>query len=297
MKTATANNPSKWSLPKGRLLLRALRNEPWQEYLVYLPVAERAEPRILLAVHGINRNAIEQAKSFAEICERQNVVLVVPVFEPDLHSDYQRLGRQGRGVRADLALNRCLDEVALLTGADVSQFAMFGFSGGAQFVHRYAMAHPHRVKHAVLAAAGWYTFPDNTQRFPYGIRTTKRLPRVNFDPEQFLHIGFDVIVGEDDTGTTNVRRTERTIRQQGTTRVERAERWVAAMKAATVAFGLEPNVSLTKVSNADHSFEKLCAEGGLVDKVEQIFTSQAGASTNAGTITDSAETQEVAARG
>jgi pimeloyl-ACP methyl ester carboxylesterase len=35
-----------------------------------------------------------------------------------------------------------------------------GHSGGAQFVQRYALAHPERVAASVLSSAGWYTFPN-----------------------------------------------------------------------------------------------------------------------------------------
>ena len=43
------------------------------------------------------------------------------------------------------------------TGIDTRRINLFGFSGGAQFAHRYAMAHPGSVNALVLTAPGWFT--------------------------------------------------------------------------------------------------------------------------------------------
>ena len=255
-----------WSLPRGKILRRVLRDDPEQEYLVYIPKSGGTGAPLLVSVHGISRNAHAQAIMFAPYCERFGVVLVAPRFTPDQHKDYQRLGRKGRGLRSDIVLDNCLSEIALLTGADATRFSIFGYSGGAQFAHRYVMAHPHRVIKATIAAAGWYTLPDHRQRFPYGIRPTRNLRDVNFNPEEFLHIPIDVLVGTRDTGTHNLRSTERA-NQQGKNRIERARNWVAAMRQAAVIYGVEPAVTFTEVPDVDHSFGNFCRHGALVRRV------------------------------
>jgi pimeloyl-ACP methyl ester carboxylesterase len=260
----------RWSLPRGRIVLRTLRGDPLQQYLVFVPRTGAAEAPVLVSVHGISRNAHDQARVFASTCDERGVVLLVPIFTPERHRDYQRLGRRGRGERTDLVLNECLAEVALLTGAATAQIGLFGFSGGAQFAHRYLMAHPERVARAVFAAAGWYTFPDDQQRFPYGIRPARSLRGVTFNPEKFLRVPIEVLIGERDVDMTNLRRTERTNRQQGQTRLERARNWVAAMRAASNVFGIGSQIELTVVPDVDHSFDRFCRDGALVDRV---FTS------------------------
>jgi pimeloyl-ACP methyl ester carboxylesterase len=270
-KVVLLNGRPRWSLPRGRVLLRALRNAPTQEYLVMIPSSGAVDAPVLVSVHGISRNASEQARVLAAGCEEHGIVLVVPIFTSEQHKDYQRLGRRGRGARADFLLNRCLEEVALLSGVDVTQFRLFGFSGGAQFAHRYAMAHPHRVARAVFAAAGWYTFPDHTQRFPYGIRAIVSLPDVNFNPEKFLRIPIHVLVGARDVGGTNLRRTKRVDAQQGKTRLERARRWTEAMRDAGKAYGIDPDITFTEVSGTDHSFTTFCRRGALVERMFQAL--------------------------
>ena len=53
-------------------------------------------------------------------------ILVAPLFAAEQHPDYQRLGRVGRGKRADIALNLIVAEVAAITGASAERFCIFG---------------------------------------------------------------------------------------------------------------------------------------------------------------------------
>lgn len=273
----TGKSPSRWTLPRGRILLRALRSDPTQEYLVYVPHSAAPGAPVLVAVHGISRNVHEQTVVFSPLCEEHGAVLVAPVFTEDQHRDYQRLGRRHRAHhRVDLLLHRFLAEAGTLSGADVAQILLFGFSAGAQFAHRYAMAHPDRVARAVVAASGWYTFPDHGRKYPYGIRPGRSLEAVQFNPERFLRVPVEVVVGGSDIGASNLRRSERLDAQQGANRVERARNWVAAMRDAAAAYGLKPNVSLTEVPDIDHSFTVFCERGGLVELVgRSLFGSHA----------------------
>ncbi len=256
---------------KKRLLRRILQADPGQEYLLYTPSSAGAEPPLVVSVHGISRNVHEHARLLSAYCEMYGAVLVVPFFSEEQHPDYQRLGRVGRGKRADLALNMIVAEVAQATGASAEQFYLFGFSGGAQFAHRYAMAHPHRVASAVFAAAGWYTMPNSNRRFPHGTRPSKKLPGLMFDAEEFLCVPMTVMVGADDTGSGGLRRAERLDREQGTNRVERAHSFTAAMKEAAEAHHLESQVSCIEVANCDHSFRRSILRGGVGDKVFEIL--------------------------
>lgn len=264
---AAASKPVRWSLPRGQLLRRTLRTDSQLEYSVYIPSAGAIDAPVLVAVHGISRSWNGQAEAFVAGCESLGVTLVAPSFSGPVHADYQRLGREGRGQRADHFLQHCLQEVHSLTGADVSQVRLFGHSGGAQFAHRYLMAYPHRVTRAVVAGAGWYTFPDTGLKFPYGIRSSRRLPGVTFNPEAYLQVPVTVMVGANDTEPHQLRGSEQVNLQQGRTRVERARNWVAAMHAQATAHGVAPRVEHVELPNAGHSFADLCRHGALVERV------------------------------
>lgn len=256
-----------WSLPSHRVLRRVLQVDPMQEYLLYIPGGGGAKAPIFVAVHGLACNPHELARTFSAYCETAGVVMLAPIFTTEQHGDYQRLGRIGRGTRADVALDRCVAEVVSLTNADAEQLYMFGYSGGAQFVHRYLMAHPHRVAGAVAASAGWYTFPDMKVRFPYGVRSQRRLPGVNFNPEEFLRVPVTVLVGRNDVSSEQLRSTERVNRQQGINRVDRARNWVAAMRSAAKEYGYEPCVTCVEVPDVNHAFTQFCERGALPERV------------------------------
>jgi pimeloyl-ACP methyl ester carboxylesterase len=256
-----------WSLPRGRLLRRALRTDPCLEYELYLPASGVAGAPVLVSAHGLSRVRNDHAGALVAACEQMGVTLLVPVFAGEQHADYQRLGREGRGPRADLFLHRCLREIGSQTGADTSQIYLLGHSGGAQFAHRYLMAYPHRVVRAAVVAAGWYTFPDPRLKFPYGIQSNRRLPGVVFDPEAYLKVPVTVLIGSQDTGAGALRASERVVMQQGANRLERARNWVAAMRAQAAAHGMPPRAELVELAGAGHGFTDLCQQGALVERV------------------------------
>ncbi len=264
-------------LPVGELVLRCCRGEPDLDYFAYRPASARPGARVLATVHGISEHAAGHARAFAQLAERYGVVVVAPHFPQPAFRDYQRLGRLGRGARADLALERVVAEVARATPVSAGRFFLFGFSGGAQFVHRYLMAHPQRVIAAALASAGWYTWPDPKRRYPYGIKRTSRLPDVSFDADAFLRVPLLVTVGEHDIERDPALRTsERLDRQQGQHRLERAERWVKAMKRAARERRLPSAVTLQTLPEAGHSFPS-CVDLGLGELVfEQLFAGKSG---------------------
>lgn len=258
--------PLRWSLSKKTVLRRVLLSDPGQEYFVYVPSAGGHDAPLCVVVHGISRNPRDLLKGFITYAENLGVVLVAPHFTVAQHANYQRLGLDGRGGRADLVLNSIIEEVARLTDAASLQIYLFGHSGGAQFAHRYAMANPSRVARAVVSSAGWYTFPDDRSRFPYGIRPSKRLRGVRLDPEEFLRVPMTVLVGFEDTTPGGVRRSKR-VDAQGVTRLERARNWVAAMRVAAQAYRLDPQVTLEEIEGGGHSFKTLMARQQLGGRV------------------------------
>lgn len=239
-----------------------------QEYFLYVPQRGGANAPVFITVHGISRNAREHAERFASFAERYGVVLIAPDFSQDSFPDYQRLGRKDKGERADLALDRIVAEVGRLTGAQTGKLFLFGYSGGAQFVHRYTLAHPERVAKVVLGAPGWYTFPDSTVKYPRGIVQTKHLPGVTFDLARFLTIPTCVLVGERDVRQdVALNKSPKIAQQQGPTRLARGERWIAAMTRAAEAQGLKTSYTFHTLPRSRHSFTQNMKRGRMGEMV------------------------------
>ena len=255
-------------LPRSRILHRALRTDSDQRYLVYVPLRAGRGAPIMVTVHGISRNVDEHAKLFAPYADEHGVVLIAPFFTSARNAGYQRLSEESAGLRADRALDAIVNEVAASTGANGRKFHLFGFSGGAQFAHRYALAHPERVISAAIGAAGWYTFPDVRTPYPYGLGPSADRSDLRFDPGRFLRVPMTVFVGKEDTrGGESLRRNPQVDRQQGTTRLERARRWVAEMNRAARSRGLPPPASCQEVAGIEHSFRQFMKDGDLGERV------------------------------
>jgi len=263
----------------GQVEQRFVDNDPGLPYFVYVPAGGGAGAQIMVSVHGISRNAREHVRMFAPFAERSGVVIVAPLFTPARFSDYQRLVRNARGESPVDVLDRIVADVARVTGASSERLHLFGYSGGGQFVHRFAMAYPERVAGYVVGAAGWYTFPDAHRRYPYGLRYNQRLDVGGFESKRFLTVPGWVMVGERDAHVGSAMRcTERVMREQGGSRIERGERWVMAMNATAQAFGLEPPIHFETLPRSAHSFRRSVRRGDMGARVfERLFGAAAPA--------------------
>jgi pimeloyl-ACP methyl ester carboxylesterase len=227
---------------------------------------------VLVVVHGISRNAREQVEAFGERAARLGMVTVGPLFSRRHFPGYQRLGHSRRGLESapHVALEAILTEVAETTGADTSRVFLFGFSGGAQFAHRFTMRYPERVRSLVAASAGWYTFPDVEEPFPRGLGPTPLA--AGTDPQRFLRVPTLVLVGEGDEHRDHALNTSRALDlQQGRTRVERGRRWRDAMLQVARRSRIEARLDFTVMSGCGHDFGDCVARGALVERALDFF--------------------------
>ncbi len=255
-------------LESGKVLRRRLGGAGGQKYYLYIPRSAGARAPLLVAVHGISRKARQQAQLLASMAELYGVIVLAPLFDARQFPDYQRLGRLGRGARADLALDRIVGEVLNLTGADSSRLYLFGYSGGGQFAHRYAMAHPERVAGVAIGAAGWYTLPREQTAFPLGVSACRDLPSLRFDCESFLRVPMTVIIGDRDTERdAGLNKSRRVDRLQGRNRFERARTWVEIMNGMARSHGLPEHFEVEILPGVDHSFQQAVARGAMHEKI------------------------------
>ncbi|WP_310474792.1 alpha/beta fold hydrolase [Sandarakinorhabdus sp.] len=172
---------------------------------------------VVVMVHGISRNAAEQVLRASQngLGDR---VIVAPLFERRAMGRYQQLAAGRSGQSADQALINLLDWL-IIDGFNARQIKLFGFSGGAQFAHRFALFHPDRVRKLCLAAAGWYTMPEPGEAWPAGLNNAPLQPEL----KKLLAIPTLVFVGSgDNLRTASLNQSPRIDRQQGPHRLARA---------------------------------------------------------------------------
>lgn len=233
-------------------------------YYFFSSSRPRPDLPIFVAVHGIGRRAKDQARLFAPFMEALGGTLIAPVFDKRHFPGYQRLGKPGKGLRADLALQQCVSEVQKALNYPRQPVALFGYSGGGQFVHRFAMAYPRHVHRMAVAAPGWFTFPDMGLKFPHGIGQTTKLPDLNFDVSRFLKIPTLVLVGENDVARDSaLNRSSKIDERQGGHRMARACRWVKTMKIAARRYHYDTPYEFLIVPNCGHSFDDCMNTGRM----------------------------------
>lgn len=221
----------------------------------YLVLRDPAAP-VLFAVHGIARGAAEMATRFAADPAFAGWNIVAPLFDKDRFGQYQQLMARPGQTRSDLGLLALADAMAADRGLDCDRLALFGFSGGAQFVHRFAMLHPARVRAAVAASAGWYLMPGLDLPWPYGLG--EGTP-VAVRRRAALAVPITVMVGDQDMRIDgSVRQTPMINAHQGDTRLRRAKRWAKAMERASGELGRTSCVKLRLLPGGVHDFG-ICA--------------------------------------
>ena len=224
----------------------------------WLALPDRIDTNLppLVAVHGIRRNARQQAQLFADRANALCRPVIAPLFDRLQWPRYQQAVRPDR---ADLALIALMDTLKADGVWRTDQFELFGFSGGAQFAHRFAMLHPRLVARLTIASAGWYTFPDAAP-FPYGLSPDRKASAawsaiISHTFDRFLTIPTQVCVGADDNfQDDNVRSGQRINAQQGEHRLIRGIRWTRAIRQAAMDRGLPVRATFIALSACGHDF-------------------------------------------
>lgn len=243
---ASVRSPAQLETPYARQIPAI----PEFSYFICKPRDGVRTPRPLVSVHGITRNALEHALLFQPWADRLGVVVLAPLFSRARFRRYQTLGGARRGPSAADAFDAMLDDAESQYAIDGGSVCLFGFSGGGQFVHRYALTRPTRIARFVVGAAGWYTFPDSAVDYPYGL---SGLDGVRLG--EFLRLPSRVIVGErDDRRDEVLNQAPEIDLLQGRSRIERGRRWVDAVNAVARAMMLPEPCGFQLLPKANHAF-------------------------------------------
>ena len=242
--------------PDSQHLLHRVDDKKSLSYYLFLPANISEKSRVIVCVHGISRNAKEQINAFRERANQFDYIIIAPHFSRKYYQGYQRLEVGAAGYTPVEALHRILDDVHKKYAVKTEKFSLFGYSGGAQFAHRYALFHPEKIDKLIICSAGWFTFPVNDKNYPYGLKgAPKSVPRISKTLANFLHLNITVLVGEfDNINDPGLNRKKRINRQQGYHRLERARRWVYALQSQCNVMKLKSNLRFIVIKGCGHSF-------------------------------------------
>jgi len=241
----------------------------------YKPAAYTAHTPVVFVLHGLRRNAAEYRDSWAGYAEQNNLMVLVPLFSRDPYRGAAgyNLGNvfhptnslEARGRALPEQLNpRSLWAFSLIErlftdfetqrdNNDSPRYFLYGHGAGAQFAHRFALFMPDaRVEQIIVANSGWYTMPNETIEWPYGIGGVSIVDPALLDAFYGQHML--LLSGGADTATRNtVMRQNVHTDAQGPHRLARAKHYFAVGQDNAAARGVAFNWQQWTVPGVGHS--------------------------------------------
>lgn len=186
----------------GRTPSFACQADPRFSYCLYVPRRGTPPSRLVVAIHDTLRNNQSLRDLFADFAEASDSLVLAPLFPAGAGSaedldNYKYL--RFRDIRFDELVLHMTAEVAARYGVGDARFSLFGFSGGAHFVHRFLYVHPARVAAAVVAAPGSVTLPVDDYPWWAGVADFERIFGRPIDWECLRQVPIHLVVGTDDT--------------------------------------------------------------------------------------------------
>jgi len=215
-----------------------LSNQPL-EVFYHIPNGDITSMPILFSFHGANRNGDDYRDYWINMANANNFMVFAPEFStanyPGLGDNYlmANIFDDGDNPSPSTFNNpdewtfSVIDPIFNQIKADINgsqqAYNAWGHSGGAQFLHRFLMYIPNSLLDvAVCSNAGWYTVPENSVSFPYGIQNGQ-LPNNNlisaFSKKLIVHLGQN----DNDPNSPGLRHNAVVDNQQGLHRLERGQ--------------------------------------------------------------------------
>jgi poly(3-hydroxybutyrate) depolymerase len=236
---------------RDTLLNCCLKTDRKQQYFLFCP--EGKIHGIFVAIHGISLNAHSHAQRFQAYAKQAGYMLIAPLFAKERFPGYMTLESGTNGEMLEEVFQAIVEEAKEACGCSIDKIHLCGYSGGAQFAHRYAYLHPRKLESLIVCSAGCYTYPDSDVIWPYGFKEMV----YQADLESFYELPILVCVGEEDVlRTPNLLQNEYVDRTQGRNRLERAIKWHSCINMKSGHASKE----LVILEGVGHSFEKCMDE-------------------------------------
>jgi hypothetical protein len=210
---ALAGNRNLGRYELGKTGVIALQADPRVSYQAYIPsrydkAANQVQPfDLIIGQHGSARLVREYRNGFADVAEKHGAFVLSPLFPIGLvevgdADGFKRL--EFRGLRYDLLLWAMVEEIEQRYGVAFDRIVLHGFSGGGQFVHRFAYLHAHRLHAVSVGAPGKVTLLDPSRDWWVGTRDVERRFGRPIDLEALRRLHVHLVVGADDVETDEI---------------------------------------------------------------------------------------------
>lgn len=199
-----SNDQSKSSMPRGKWSgatpFWTCQADPRFTYCLYVPSKLTKETSIFVCVHGSFRVAESYRDRLWQFAEDVGCVLLCPLFPcgvDGLEDTESYKFVYWPTIRYDDVLLAMVEEVAGKLEINGTRFALFGYSGGGQFAHRFFYGHAKHLSGVSIGAPGSVTLLDADKQWHVG---TKGLDAIvgAMDLEAMRGVPIQMVVGDAD---------------------------------------------------------------------------------------------------
>ncbi len=244
-----------------------LGNQP-VEVFYHIPDGDITSMPIVFSFHGAARNGDDYRNYWINMANDNNFMVFAPEFTsqnyPGLGDNYLmgNIFDDGDNPSPSTFNNpnewtfSVIDPIFNQIKADINgtqqAYNAWGHSGGAQFLHRFLLYMPNsQLDVAVCSNAGWYTVPENSVSFPYGIENGQ-LPNSDlvsaFSKKLIVHLGQN----DTDPNSPGLRHNGVVDNQQGSHRLERGQYFFNTSQTESQNLNATFNWEKHEVPNVGH---------------------------------------------
>ncbi|CAM4084692.1 Alpha/beta hydrolase [Bordetella tumbae] len=245
----------------------------------FKPEGYSADTPVVVLLHGIKRNAQTYRDGWIDIARQRKLMVLAPLFTRETYpgANGYNLGNVFHAVshpeitgkakpaernppaRWSFALpDAVFTDFARRESTAQAGYTLYGHGAGAQFAHRYALFRPKSLACRIIAAnPGWYTYPDASADWPYGLRDVTGVDGQQVDA--YLGAPLLLMLGDADVHQAGVMRKTDDAQAQGPNRKARGERFYAHAQQLAKQHGTAFTWQLQHVTEAGHSNDQMAA--------------------------------------
>ncbi|PQJ79708.1 T9SS type A sorting domain-containing protein [Polaribacter porphyrae] len=241
----------------------------------HIPNGDITKMPIIFSFHGVNRNADDYRDYWISMANANGFMVFAPEFSDadfptgdkynlaNIFDDGDNPSISTFNPKNEWTFS-VIDPIFETIKADISgtqqKYNAWGHSAGSQFLHRFVTYMPEsKLDIAVCSNAGWYTVPENTVVFPYGIQNGQ-LPYSDlekaFTKKLIIHLGKD----DNDPNAAGLRHNTIVDNQQGLHRLERGRYYFETSETTAQNMNVQFNWEKHEVSGISHEGRKMAKD-------------------------------------
>jgi hypothetical protein len=242
------------------------------EVFYHIPNGEVKTMPILMSFHGVNRNAADYRDYWISMANSNKFMVFAPQFSDEDFSTgdaYNLANIFNDGDNPSLStfnakeewtfsvLDPLFEQIKSAVSGKQEKYNGWGHSAGAQFLQRFVLYLPNsKLDIAVCSNAGWYTVPEFSVDFPYGLEKGQ-LPnsdlKLALSKKLIIHLG----TGDTDQNSPGLRHNSVVDAQQGLSRLVRGRYFFTESQSTAQSLNTTFNWEKDEVSGVAHEAQKM----------------------------------------